>query len=152
MVGRKEHDTITGTQSAEDLRATCRLLADLHRPHGRSVAGDHVHGPVLPVPEQRTDRHDHGAGLFPDDDACLDAVAVAQPGGPSWSIDDHVDPLFLDTQRGQSGERRRLDVPHVSSELLAVSPPIQDDGAARPNASRIRRQDIDDDLQRIRVA
>ena len=67
-----------------------------------AIAVDEERGPCIPTAEQRTNGYLHDVVVAPHNDAHLDAIGVAEPFTGHRGIveiDDHVDALFLDTER-----------------------------------------------------
>ena len=67
----------------EDLPFALVALPELHRLQAGTAVFDDEHGPSLAAPEERADRDLQHVVVAPDDDAHLDAIAVAERAGGS---------------------------------------------------------------------
>jgi hypothetical protein len=107
------------------------------------------------VAEQAARRHLEDVVFPPDDDAQLDAVAVAErlPRlARLVEIDDHVLALFFDAERGDLREARRLDEPHAAAQRPIAAPLLYDDGLAGADLDGGAREQVGDDLEVLQIA
>ena len=93
--------------------------------------------------------------VFPDDDAGLDPVVVAE-GQPFFEglrkIGDDVNALFFDAERGNFRESRRLHMAHPGRQGFRAAPLLKQDACSGLNRHPIAREHFDPDFEISRIA
>ena len=148
-VGRMEDDRLPGFRPL----VTCASVA-LRWPSSTSACArdppQSRRPPILAATEEAADRHLEDVRLLPDDDPNLHAVAVAErPRGGRRidEIDDDVDALLLDAERGHLREAGRLDAANAALERLAAAPLLDQHASVRPDPDGVGRQQVGDHFQ-----
>ena len=152
--GRIPLHPLARRDAVPDLREHTVLLPDLDVAQHRPAVFPGKQRPVLAIPKQGCQRDGEHAVSLPQHNAGLNLVAVAEPlpAVLAREIDDHVDALLLDAERGNLQEAERLDETHVSFERFLAAPVVDDDALAGFDFHRVHRQVIGHDLEIFRVA
>src|SRR5690606_34894108 len=102
-------------ETAQHLRLARSTLPYGHTAQPGAAIGDLVERPATIHPEQGRQRHLQHVVFVPDHDANLHPESIPErgaTGGIGIQIDDDVDALLLDPERGELREPRRLDAAH----------------------------------------
>src|SRR5690606_20234671 len=106
---RMQHDTLSLREPVQNLSISSVLAADLDETQLGSAVVVHEDGPSIALSEQRRERHAQLVFGLPHDDSRLDAISVTERLPllmRARDIDDRVDALFLDAERGHLREAK----------------------------------------------
>lgn len=133
-------DAFPWRQPALDLHVRLVVLTDDYMPKSRHIVLYSKDGPTLAIPEQRRLRHLQRVLAFPNNDARLNTVAVAQPASALTRLgqfDQDIHALFFDAERGHLGVCERLDSPHHACKRSWSAPTLDEHAVAGAYAYRI---------------
>ena len=111
-ITRIEDNFVASVQAAEDLGLAAAGATRLHGYEYSATVTDRIGSPVIAVAKEGRHGHFEDLSFFPDDDAGFDAEIIAEgrAGGERRDdIGDDVDPLFLNSERGNFCEGGGLD-------------------------------------------
>src|SRR5688572_3328817 len=148
-------DLIAFRETAQHFRFEAAALPDCHHLELSGVVDHLVDRPLGPLSEEAARRHLEHVILRPDDDARLDSIAVAEPLADLaglFEIDQDVHPLFLDAERGDFRESRRLYPADPAAERLVPAPLVDQHRLPRLYIDGGAGQKVCDDLQTPEVA
>src|SRR5210317_1121892 len=145
---------VTALEPVDDLGDDAVALPGLYMLRSRASAVVDEYRPVLAVPEERGQWHGKDVARFRQHHPRLDLVAMPEtlPALVGREIDNHVDALLLDAERGNLQEAKWLDEPNSPFEQSVATPIVDNDALSRLDSYGIHRQVINDDLEVIRIA
>src|SRR5690606_8815636 len=147
---RIQHDSFPGCNPVENLCIGTVYLPHFHEAQLGAATLFDEHGPPIALSEQRRQRHAQLIGRFPDHDAWLDSITVAEALPElirARDVDDDVYALLFDPERRHFGEAERLDALDDAFERLLASPGFDDCTLAGTHSHRVLRQQLDFDLE-----
>ncbi len=115
-------------QAGEHFGFEVVALANLRALEPRPATRHGEHGPILPFAEERSDRNLGHVPLFLNHDPGFDAIGVAECAPPDGRVGEnknHVDALFLDAERGDFQETRRLDDAYTAGQRRVAAPEFE---------------------------
>jgi len=130
-------------------------MSDDDRSEARDAAVDAERSPAVAVTEHRALRDLEHVVAAPEHEARLDAVAVGErrPFFARIGERDHdVHALLVDAERRGTREARGLDPSHAARDGDVAAPALDRDGRPGLDVNGVGREEIDDHLERRRIA